>query len=134
MKKVLILTFSVMILAGCFQGGVSESGPEETLREFYRNLFSGDFNSAESLCDTLEMRGYVENLRNAWNVTDSAVTKIMPAILSEMEISVTEVVKKGKEKTVFYELTATDGRNKEKVATLSKEEGEWRIKAITDRH
>jgi hypothetical protein len=54
--------------------------------------------------------------------------------LSETVVDVTDVVKNGEERTVFYKLTASSGQNKEKIATLRKEERAWKITAITDRH
>ena len=123
-----------MILTGCFQTGEAALGPGETLETFYTSLFSGDFEGAESLCDTLGMKEYIGNVRDRWNEADSSVMAIVPAILSETAVSITDIVKNGQERTVFYKLTATDGSDKEKIATLRKEEGGWKIKSITDRH
>ena len=59
--------------------------------------------------------------------------KIAAGILSGMEVQVTDVRKEGDVRTVNYTLTAPDGKKKEKTATLETEEGEWRIKTVTDR-
>lgn len=134
MRNILLLTAVAVVLTGCIQTREAALGPGETLETFYKNLFAGDFDEAESLCDTLGMQEYIEVLRGAWEQTDSSVMTIVPAILSETAVSITDIVKNGQERTVFYKLTATDGSDKEKIATLRKEEGGWKIKSITDRH
>ena len=134
MRNLLTLMAVAMILTGCFQTGEAALGPGETLETFYTSLLSGDFEGAESLCDTLGMKEYIGNVRDRWNEADSSVMAIVPAILSETTVSITDIVKNGQERTVFHKLTATDGSVKEKIATLRKEEGEWKIKSITDRH
>lgn len=133
MKNILILTCIAAIMSGCFRGKESELGPDETLKTFYRGLCTGDFEGAEALCDSLSMDGYIGGFRNSWEKTGSAVCSIASDILSEMTVSVTDIEKSRNIRTVFYTLTTTDGQNKEKVATLRKEEGAWRIEKITDR-
>lgn len=130
----MIMAGIAAILTGCFQNKRAEPGPEETLRTFYMELCAGDFDMAESLCDSLTMDGYIDGLRKVWNESDSPVCAIASDILSEMAVKVTDVEKNGHNRTIFYELTARDGQNKEKVATLRKEEGGWKIERITDRH
>ena len=134
MRNILLLTAVAVVLTGCIQTREASLGPGETLETFYTNLFAGDFDEAESLCDTLGMQEYIEVLRGAWEQTDSSVMTIVPVILSETAVSITDIEKNGQERTVFYKLTATDGSDKEKIATLRKEEGGWKIKSITDRH
>ena len=134
MRNLLILMAVAMILTGCFQTRETSLGPGETLETFYTSLFAGDFEGAESLCDTLRMKEYIEKVQDRWSDADSSVMAIVPAILSETSIEVTDIVKNGQERTVFYELTAADGTSREKTATLRNEEGEWKIKTITDRH
>ena len=134
MKKILISAATVMVAMGCTWGGRTTPEPEETVKAFYESLYSGEFDRAESLCNTLGMKEYIGNVRDRWNEADSSVMAIVPAILSEISLKVTDIVKNGKDRTVFYELTATDGTSRKKVATLSNEAGAWKIKAITDRH
>lgn len=134
MRNILLLTAVAVVLTGCIQTREASLGPGETLETFYTNLFAGDFDEAESLCDTLGMQEYIKVLRGAWEQTDSSVMTIVPVILSETAVSITDIVKNGQERTVFYKLTATDGSDKKKIATLRKEEGGWKIKSITDRH
>lgn len=130
----MIMAGIAAILTGCFQNKGEELGPEDTLRSFYTELCAGDFGKAESLCDSLTMDGYLDGFRKVWDESDSSVCAIASDILSEMAVAVTDVEKNGHNRTIFYELTALDGQNKEKVATLRKEEGGWKIERITDRH
>lgn len=134
MKRIIILSAIAVITAGCFQGKGSETGPQETLETFYRSLCSGNFDEVEKLCMKPEMDEYLDNFRKVWEKTDSTTAAIASDMLSEMSIEVIDQEKDGQIRTIFYELTATDGQNKEKVATLRKEEGAWKIEAITDRH
>ena len=134
MRKVLILVAVAVITGGCFQGNRSEAGPEEALEIYYRHLCKGDFAGAASLCDTLSMAEHIAAFRSAWEEADSSVAAVASDILSEMSLNVTDEIKNGQKRTLLYELTATDGQSKEKVATLRKEEGAWKIEAITDRH
>ena len=134
MRNLLILTIITVLMTGCFQGKKAELGPEETLETFYRVLCTGDFDSAAALCDSLSMDGYIDGYRRVFAECDSTVRVIASDILSEMAVTVTDVEKSGQSRTVFYELTATDGYSKGKVATLRKEEGAWKIEAVTDRN
>ena len=84
-----------VILTGCFQTQEAALGPDETLNAFYRSICSGDFDNAESLCDTLTMQEYVGDLRKEWTEADSSVMTIVPAILSEVTVSITDIVKNG---------------------------------------
>lgn len=134
MRNLLILTIITALMTGCFQGREAELGPEETLETFYRVLCTGDFDSAAALCDSLSMDGYIDGYGRTFMECDSTVRAIVADILSEMTVTVTDVEKSGDNRTVFYELTTTGGCCKEKVATLRKEEGAWKIEAITDRN
>lgn len=133
MKRIIVLATIAVITAGCFQGNKSEIGPHETLEMFYRNLCCGDLDGAENLCISPQMNGYLESFRTAWEKTDSTTAAIASDMLSEMTVNITDEEKDGQTRTVFYKLTGTDGQNKEKIATLRKEEGAWKIEAITDR-
>lgn len=129
-----VIMFAISIFKTCTGGDrQTELGPEATLESFYSRLCTGDFDKAESLCDTLKMNGYIGTFRQVWESEDSTVRSIASAILSEMTVTVTDIQKDGQSRTIFYELSYADGSNKEKVATLMKEEGEWKIEEITDR-
>ena len=133
MKNILLLTAVAGVLTGCFQSRKNVPGAEETVKTFYESLYRGEFDKAESMCNALGMEEYIGNVRNRWSEADSSVMTIVPAILSEISLEVTDIVKNGQERTVFYELTATDGTSREKIAVLRNEEGAWKIKAITDK-
>ena len=134
MRNLFLLATITVFLTGCIQGREIELGPGETLEMFYRELCAGDFDGAAELCDSLSMDGYIDGYRRAFVNCDSTVRAIASDILSEMTVTVTDLEKNGQSRTIFYELTAADGLNKEKVATLRKEEGAWKIEAITDRN
>jgi hypothetical protein len=134
MRKMILFIISAVVLAGCAENKNAELEPEETLDKFYERLCAGEINEAMSLCDTLAMKDYINSINQTWETTGEAVRAILPAILSETVVDVTDVVKNGEERTVFYKLTASSGQNKEKIATLRKEERAWKITAITDRH
>ena len=133
MRNFWSLMIGAVILTGCLHTRETVPGPDEVLKIFYTDLFSGDFNGAESLCDTLGMKEYIEMIQNRWSRTDSSVLAIVPGILSEISLEVTDIVRNGQERTIFYDLTDADGTSKEKIAVLRNEEGAWKIKAITDR-
>ena len=133
MKKILLLVAIAVISLGCSQGERSELGPHETLETFYRSLCSGDIDGAENLCIRPKMSDYLESFRTTWEKNDSTVIGITSDILSEMVINITDEQKNGEHRSIFYKLTGTAGQNKEKIATLRKEEGAWKIEAITDR-
>ena len=125
-----VVMFSVSLFRTCSnKDKKAEMGPEETLEAFYKELCAGEFDRASGLCDSLTISGF----RTAWEKNDSTVSDIASAILSEMSVTVTDVERDGQTRTVFYELSISDKQSKEKVATLSKEEGAWKIKEITDR-
>ena len=135
---IIILTlFVVMFGISLFRSSNKDKqagmGPEETLEAFYKELCAGEFDCASSLCDSLTMSGHINDFRMAWEKNDSTVSDIASAILSELSVTVTDVEKDGQTRTIFYELSIPDKQSKEKVATLSKEEGAWRIEKITDR-
>ena len=134
MRNLLVLATILVFLSGCFHGQSAELGPEGTLKTFYRGLCAGDFDGASMLCDSLSMDGYIDGYRHAFMDCDSTVRVIASDILSDMTVTVTDIEKNGQRRTVFFKLTSEDGLNKEKVATLRKEEGAWKIEEITDRN
>ena len=127
------LAVSAFIM-GCQQNGETKLGPDGTLEAFYKSLCAGEFEQAESLCEIPAMTDYVNDFRSEWEKNDSAIRTIASAILSEVSIEITDTEQSGQNRTIFYKMTTTDGQSKEKIATLRKEEGEWKVTAITDRH
>ena len=134
-EKIFIFAATVFIAVSCGQKkNDGQLGPEETLEAFYKSLCAGDFSEAKTLCDTLNMSEYLGRFRTLWEKSESSVSEIAADILSETGIETTDIEKSGDRRTVFYKLSATVGPDKEKVAILRKEEGGWKIEAITDRH
>jgi hypothetical protein len=134
MRRLLIAMAAAVFIMGCQQNGETKLGPDGTLEAFYKSLYSGAFDQAESLCDIPAMSEYVNGFRMAWEKNDSTIRTITSDILADISIEITDAEQNSQNRTVFYKMTATDGQNKEKIATLMKEEGAWKITAITDRH
>ena len=134
MKIIANLIVFAALLTGCIQSGETVSDPEDTVQAFYKALCSGEFELAESFCDTPGMGGYLGDFRSAWENIDGSLVEAASDILSEMTVAVTSVKKNGQNRTIFFELQSADGSTKEKAATLKKEEGVWKIGQITDRN
>ena len=129
------LGLSVM-LTGC-KGGEKKSvlSPEATVERFTRHIAAGEFDKAAGLCDTVSMRDYIENCINAWERhenKDSSVFSIASGMLSEIEISIGEIIKEEDRRHVFYSISVDDNK-KDKLMILQKEEGEWKVTAVADR-
>ena len=134
MKQLLIAMAVSAFLIGCQQNRETRLGPDDTLETFYTSLYSGAFEQAESLCDIPAMSEYLDVFRSAWEKNDSTIRAIASDILAGISIEISDVEQNGQNRTIFYKMTTTDGQSKEKIATLRKEEGVWKITAITDRH
>ncbi len=109
-------------------------GPEEVVEAFTRAVASGDFCSARALCDTESMDDYLENYReimNSFQKEDSSALAIASSMLAGAEFEVIGTEKNGEEKTIEYRISA-EGYDMTRKATVKKEEGEWKVKAITD--
>jgi hypothetical protein len=131
MKKFAIILSVAALVTACSQNNGTSLGPEETLEAFHKALCSGEFDQAESFCDTLGMREYINSFRTAWEKDGSDVARMVADILSETEMKITDTKKDRQGRTIFYELTF-DGKNKTKTARMKNEEGEWKIERITD--
>ena len=134
MRRLLIAMAASVFIMGCQQNGEGQLGPDETLKTFYRDLCSGSFEQAESLCDIPSMEEYINCFRSAWENNDSTIRVIASDILADVSIEITDTEQNSQNLTIFYKMTSTDGQSKEKIATLRKEEGAWKITAIIDRH
>lgn len=122
------------LTAGCSSAEKKENTPEAVVESFNRAITAGDFAAASALCDTVLMQNYLDSYREAWDVLmdeDSTALSIASAMLSGSVLEITSVEKEEKDRCVKYRLDA-DGRKKERMARVRKEEGEWRIIAITD--
>ena len=134
MKRIVILILTVVAACCCAQNRNSELGPEDALKAFYSSICSGDFSSAEALCNAVSMSAYIDAFRTRWEMSEESIAAKTAEILSETTVDVTDVERNGQDRTIFYKLISADGRSKDKIATLKKEEGEWKIEQITDRN
>lgn len=139
MEKIryIILIAAAVIACSCSQTGKQEKalGPEETVEAFCKAMACGDFTAARELCDTVSMASYIGACQERWDNMarmDSALVDIAAALLSTAQIEFKETVKDGECRKVFYTIDATMGMKKEKVATVKKEEGAWRVGTISD--
>ena len=133
----MLLTAAAAIFCSCNQAGKQEKalGPEDTVVEFCKAMACGDFTAARELCDTVSMAPYIEACQERWDNMarmDSALVDIAAALLSSAQIDINETVRDGDCRKVFYTIDATMGMKKEKVATVKKEEGAWRVGMISD--
>lgn len=111
-------------------------GPTETVEAFCNALVSGEYDEAFSFCDSLQMQSYINNIRTAFGEAarrDSSAAAIAASILKEADIEIGETAKEQDKRLVNYTIVINEELRKDKVATMKKEEGEWKIEAITDR-
>jgi hypothetical protein len=140
MKKLLkyiVVAAIMMTVYGCAGKGATPLGPGETVEAFTKALASGRIDEAMGLCDSIQMAGYIDGykeLLTAKSVADSAATSIATGILSELNVTVTEVSKAKGSRTVFYTIDNGYGDSKQKIATVVNVEGEWKVKDIKDRN
>ena len=132
-----ILIAAAVIACSCSQTGKQEKalGPEETVEAFCKAMACGDFTAARELCDTVSMASYIGACQERWDNMarmDSALVDIAAALLSTAQIEIKETVRDGECRKVFYTIDATMGMKKEKVATVKKEKGAWRVGTISD--
>ena len=72
--------------------------PEEVVKAFTSAVAGGDFAGALELCDTVAMKGYIEERQNEWHMLemkDSSVYAIAAHMLEGTETEITEVIKEG---------------------------------------
>lgn len=123
------------IMYGCRNAEEKKAmGPEDVVEAFSKALASGDFENARCLCDSIAMKDYIEGYAEVWNrlqKEDSSALAIAASLLSEAEMSIIRSEKTGDGKDVYYRIEA-DGNVRELKATVKKEEGEWKVKMITD--
>ncbi len=133
LKYIFICTAAVFTLASCNEKKEAMT-PEAVVETFCRAVAAGDFDSARRLCDTVSMDGYMKNYQKAMDSLqkkDSSATAVAVSLLSGAEFEVNGTERKGDERIIRYTLK-TEGNTKTKKATLKKEEGEWKVKEITD--
>lgn len=109
-------------------------GPEAVVEAFTRHIAAGEFEQALGLCDTTSMQDYIERCISVWESLqkkDSSVLAIASSLLGEAEFKVEKTEKTDEGRDVYYSIEA-EGHLKNKVASLGKEEGEWRVERIAD--
>ncbi len=132
LKYIFICT--AMLAAASCTGKKESMSPEAVVETFCRAVASGDFDAARSLCDTVSMNGYLENYRKVMNSLqkeDSCALAIASSILAGAEFEVNGTDRKDDERMVFYTIR-TEEHMKARRAVLKKEEGEWKVREITD--
>ncbi len=131
--KYIFACAAFLAMASC--GGKKETpGPEAVVEAFSRAVAAGDFGTAREFCDSLSMDDYLENYRkvmSSMQKEDSSAFAIATGMLAGAEFEVVVLEKNGDERTVQYRLAA-EGNEISKKATVRKEEGEWKVTAITD--
>jgi hypothetical protein len=128
---------SLAIMAGCGGKGSESLGPAEVTEAFMKAVAAGKFDQAAKLCDGEMMNAYIgdyEKVLSKKAAADSTAASIATGILSEIEVTVTEVTKAKDIRTVFYTITDAYGNSKEKIATIKDVEGEWKVSEIRDRN
>lgn len=132
-----ILSIIICSICGCGSGEGMKSQalePEEVLEAFNRAVAAGDFDAACGLCDTIAMKEYLDSYIETWKdlqKQDSSALVIASSLLSEATFEIEKVEKKSESREIYYSLQ-TDVHKKSRKATLKNEEGEWKVKAITD--
>ena len=120
---------------GCRDAEEKEAmGPEAAVETFCRAVAAGDFETAGGLCDTVSMKGYLDEWRKVWNdlqKEDSSALAIASSMLSGAEIEVIRTERNGEKRTVLYRIEA-EGNSKTRIATVKNEEGEWKVEEISD--
>lgn len=135
-RKIFAGIIAILCMASC-EGSKTKSeamGPEGVVEAFTKAITAGDFEQACGFCDESLMGDYLENFMNTWMVLhkkDSSVLLTASSILSEAAIRIDKVAKENEGRTVYYRIEA-EGQVRNKKAELKKEEGEWKIQAITD--
>lgn len=132
-----IILAAALMAAGCGRKGSVPLGPSEVVEEFVKAVASGRTDDAKRLCDSTWMTGYIQAYQAVLSqkaAADSAAASIAVGILSEIEVTVTEVSKAKGSRTVFYTLTDAYGNSKDKTATVTEVEGEWKVQEIKDRN
>lgn len=135
MRRIIFIAafISAIAISGCSRNEKAE-GPAATLVEFYEAVTAGDWGKAESLCDTLQMREYLKaqaDAREALMKKDSNAFAIAAELLLDTEVNIKAVEKIDGGREVHYTITAGE-YEKERKASVKKEEGKWKVAAITD--
>lgn len=136
--KYICAVAAVALAFGCGQKDSQEQkalSPEETVQAFYKAVSCGDFEAAAELCDTVSMKDYLNTHRGSWErivQTDSTVASIAGSLLSSAAISIADIARDGDRRQIRYSIDAAMGMKKDKIATVKKDNGVWKVERITD--
>ena len=64
--------------------------------------------------------------------TDSTVASIAGSLLSSAAISIADIARDGDRRQIRYSIDASMGMKKDKIATVKKDNGVWKVERITD--
>ena len=132
--KISVVAICFACLFGCGGQKSVEMGPAETVEEFSKAIAACQWDKAMELCDTVKMQDYINAYRNAVSKMvkeDEGAMKVAKTLLKSTTVTVNDVHKHEDKRVVTYTLE-TDGLSKTRKATLRKEEGAWRVEAITE--
>ena len=142
-KKYGLIIAAIIVIVGLtaiFSGGSGssgkKSGPEGVLASFTSAIACGDFEKAKSLSDTASMQGYMDAYIQRWeelSQKDSAAFASTADLLKEVQISFCNMEEADGICTIEY-MIELEGNKRVHLATLRKEEGEWKVVEITDRN
>ena len=131
--KISAVAVGLTCLFGCSEKS-AELGPVETVEAFCKAITVGEWDKAETLCDTGSMGDYLDSHKEAWEELqkeDSNIVSIAQSIVAGTVLTVVDTYKEDDKRVVEYTLTA-DGNSKVRKATLRKEEGAWKVEKITN--
>ena len=142
MKKIFgycILVAAMASACSCGRNGYESLGPAEAIEAFMKAVVSGRFYEATGFCEGEIMDAYIKDYKKALSTkaaADSTAASIATGILSEIDVTVTEVAKTRDKgiRTVFYTITDVYGDSKDKIAIVKEVEREWRVTEIRDRN
>ena len=133
-RTIIFITAVILAVSGCGNKTHKAEGPEATVVAFYKAVTDGDWEKAESMCDTLLMREYLNRqveAREKLMKEDSSAYAIAAGLLLEAEVNIKAVEKIDGGREVLYTITAGE-YEKERKASVKKVEGKWKVAAITD--
>lgn len=123
----------IAIFATTGESQEKRMGPDEVVIAFTDAMKTGDFETARHLCDTTSMKDYLSTYLQEWEKKsrgDSADFAAMTEILAETSVSIYEMEEADAMCSIKYTLEL-NGNSRKCHATMKKEEGEWKVAAIT---
>lgn len=137
MSKITFIIYAivgVMCMAGCGGAKSEEMGPAETVAAFCKAMAAGQWEDAEALCDTDQMREYIDGYKEAWAAMEKEggnIAALAGALIAQTQVRIDDMHREDDKRVVTYTLSVDD-LEKTRKATLKKEEKAWRVEKITD--